>query len=107
MALISLGYPQQQTSYNKLYEAPLVCGDDPNRMPGLFTVRLRPEHPYEEHIVRIGTDCHVDRRIFEEFYVTKHLTDEHLLAAIRADPGVLNVAYQIHISRDDALRGWR
>jgi hypothetical protein len=80
------------------YEAPLIYGDDPQKVPEQYYVGLRESHSFEKHIARIGTQKHVERRLLNPeipnelsgTYWGHHVGDE-LLAVIRADPGVEKV----------------
>lgn len=79
-------------------EAPLIYGDDPQRIPGQYYVGLRRSHSFEEHIALIGTQKHVQWRYPKEDNPDERSgtywaydVDDVLLAAIRADPGVEKV----------------
>jgi hypothetical protein len=80
------------------YEAPLIDSNDPQRIAGRFTVRLRKGHSFDEHIALIGTQKHVrwrqsDQEDPDERSNTYYGYDvgDALLASIRADPGVEEV----------------
>ena len=77
--------------HKSAYEAPLTNADHPRKQPGNFMVEFREGHTYEKHIALIGTDRHVARRFGIHSYGIQQLDDGQLIAAIRADPGVLEV----------------
>jgi hypothetical protein len=92
------GYPASPP----VYEAPLVGADDAHRAPGGYFVKLQKNH-FEKHIALIGTQRHVQFRILEDDTYVATKVEDSLLAAIRADPGVLSVKVDRLYSMDELM----
>jgi hypothetical protein len=107
-AIALFGHKHHHLASPSVYEAPLIGADDPRRILGNYYVKLQENH-FENHITQIGTRKHVQFRIpgkLRDSYVATEVEDS-LLAAIRADPGVLSVevdrAYSLEEVRDRPL----
>jgi hypothetical protein len=95
---------QENLSSPSVYEAPLIGADDPHRVHGEYYVKLQQNH-FEKHIEHIGTQRHVQIRLGEEFnnsYVANKVEND-LLAAIRADPGVISVEVNRAYSLEEVI----
>jgi hypothetical protein len=96
------------------YEAPFERTKDPEQeVPGQYVVRLKPGYGLEQHSASTGYDIekyvsgligqavHPDRVV----YLARDVGPE-MLAAIRADRGVISVSPEYFVNLGPNKRGW-